>query len=111
MRRDAVRFLGFRVASWRDHEPPLAPVQADPGEKSDVAVAHRDVVASLAKSFDDWWRDVQPMLVNERAVGPRINPFKEIYWKQFGGGPTQELLREMEPVRRPESKPVIKPGG
>jgi arylsulfatase len=25
--------------------------------------------------------------VNEDAVGPKMNPFKELYWKQFGGGP------------------------
>ena len=24
---------------------------------------------------------------NENAVGPAVNPFKELYWKQFGGGP------------------------
>jgi arylsulfatase len=30
---------------------------------------------------------VQPGLVNEDAKGPKVNPFKELYWKQFGGGP------------------------
>jgi len=24
--------------------------------------------------------------VNENAVGPKGNPFKKLYWKQFGGG-------------------------
>mgnify|MGYP001455765636 CR=1 FL=1 len=33
---------------------------------------------------------VQPQLVNENAVGPKVNPFKELYWKQFGGRPDQE---------------------
>jgi arylsulfatase len=32
---------------------------------------------------------VTPLLVNEDAVGPAVNPFKELYWKQFGGGPAQ----------------------
>ena len=26
-------------------------------------------------------------MANEDAVGPKVNPFKEQYWKQFGGGP------------------------
>ena len=29
------------------------------------------------------------LLVNEDAVGPAVNPFKELYWKQFGGGPDE----------------------
>ena len=40
------------------------------------------------------WRDP---LVNEKAIGPRLNPFKELYWKQFGGGPSEEELHIMEP--------------
>ena len=95
---------GGREPKWQ-----LFDVPADPGEKTDVAAANLDVVASLARSYDAWWRDVQPMLVNEKAVGPRMNPFKELYWKQFGGGPAPELLREMDPARRAEGKPAVKP--
>jgi hypothetical protein len=29
-------------------------------------------------------------LVNEDAVGPKINPYKKLYWKQFGGGPKEQ---------------------
>jgi hypothetical protein len=36
-------------------------------------------------------------MVNENAVGPRLNPFASLYWKQFGGGPDAEDLRIMEP--------------
>jgi arylsulfatase A-like enzyme len=89
----------------RDPKWQLFDVQADPGEKTDVAAANPAVVASLAQSYEVWWKDVQPMLVNESAKGPRVNPFKELYWKQFGGGPTPELLRQMEPERRLELKP------
>jgi len=95
------------------HEPrwQLFDVPADPGEKRDVASANPEVVASLARSFDAWWKDLQPMLVNEKVVGPRMNPIKELYWKQLGGGPTPELLREMDPGRRLEGKPTMKPRG
>jgi arylsulfatase len=44
------------------------------------------------------------MMINEKAVGPAINPFKELYWKQFGGGPSAEELRRMDPARILERK-------
>jgi arylsulfatase len=65
----------------------LFDVKADPGEKHDVAAEHPDVVKELDAAYDKWWDSVQPQLVNENAVGPRVNPFKALYWKQFGGGP------------------------
>jgi arylsulfatase A-like enzyme len=65
----------------------LFDVKADPGEKDDVAAAHPEVVKELDAAYDKWWASIQPQLVNETAVGPEINPFKEIYWHQFGGGP------------------------
>ena len=51
--------------------------------------------------------DTKPtLLVNENAAGPKVNPFKQLFWKQFGGGPSEELRRLMypaapEPPRRP----------
>ena len=94
---------GGREPRWQ-----LFDVQMDPGEKNDVATVNLEVVASLAKDFEDWWKEIQPLQVNEDAAGPRINPFKELYWKQFGGGPTPELLREMDPAKRLEGKPIGK---
>ena len=72
--------------------------RADPGEKNNVIAEHPDVVASLRAAYDQWWEEVQPLLVNEDVVPPKINPMKELYWKQFGGGPTPELLRRMDPT-------------
>ena len=113
--REEWKFKGCSVRNTRWHvvspdggrEPKwqLFDVQADPGEKTDVAAANPAVIASLAGHFDTWWRQVQPMLVNETAKGPRVNPFKELYWKQFGGGPTPELLEQMDPVKKLEMKP------
>lgn len=77
----------------------------DPGEQTDVATAHPEVVARLSSAFEAWWDSVQPMLVNEDAVGPRINPFKARYWRQFGGGATEEDLRLMNPEFNPATAP------
>ncbi len=68
----------------------LFDVKADPGEKTDVAARHPAVVREIDAAYDVWWSSVQPMLVNEAAVGPKFNPFHELYWKQFGGGPAKQ---------------------
>jgi len=60
--------------------------KADPGEKTDVSEKHPEVVKELDAAYDAWWASVQPQLVNENAVGPQKNPFKELYEKQFGKG-------------------------
>ena len=81
------------VSKSGDKQWQLFEVKADPGEKNDVAALHPEVVKGLDASYDQWWDSVQPQLVNEHAVGPKVNPFKELYWKQFGGGPDEEALR------------------
>lgn len=67
-------------ASWQ-----LFDLENDPSEKDDVIAKFPEVAAQLARKYDDWWESVQPDLVNENAVGPKINPFKERYWRQFPG--------------------------
>lgn len=62
----------------------LFDIAADPGQKSDVAAAHPEVVKELEAAYDRWWESVQPMLVNEKAAGPAENPFKVLYRRQFG---------------------------
>ena len=62
---------------------------SDPGEKNDVAAAHPEVVRQLEAAYDKWWEEILPCLENEDAVGPKENPFKELYWKQFGGRPAK----------------------
>ena len=78
------------------------------GETNDVAASHPEVVKELDAAYDKWWDSIQPQLVNETAVGPEINPFKELYWHQFGGGPDEETLRQMKPTeagKRAKSPP------
>ena len=109
------RNCSVRTARWQmvcvsnsgEKQWQLFDVKADPGEKNDVAAQHPEVVKELDAAYDNWWDSVQPQLVNENAVGPKVNPFKELYWKQFGGGPDAETLRRMDPAartKRPKAK-------
>jgi arylsulfatase A-like enzyme len=67
----------------------LFDLKNDPGQTHDIAARQPDVVKNLSAAYDQWWADVLPNLVNEDAykTAPKVNPFKEEYWKQFGGGP------------------------
>ncbi|VTS04208.1 arylsulfatase [Tuwongella immobilis] len=68
----------------------LFDLKNDPGEQRNVMLEHPEVAAELRAEFNRWWDAVQPNLVNESAKPPAINPFKEAYWRQFGGpGPNQ----------------------
>jgi arylsulfatase A-like enzyme len=74
----------------------LYDLQKDPGETTNVIEVHPQVAEKLRAAYDDWWSDVLPRMDNEDAIGPDINPFKALYWKQFGGRPDAELLRRMK---------------
>ena len=94
----------WKGASIRDaryslvNDSELYDLKSDPGEAINLIVSHPDVVAKLRVAYDFWWESVQPLLVNEQVVGPVINPFKELYWRQFGGGPDEALRRLMDPA-------------
>ena len=78
----------------------LYDLKADPGESKNVIAEHPEVVENLRAAYEQWWNEVQPLLVNEDAIGPKINPMKELYWKQFGGEPDAAMLRKMDPTKR-----------
>jgi arylsulfatase len=64
----------------------LFDVQKDLGETTNVGPMHADVVDELEAAYDHWWQSLPTHLINEDAIGPKVNPFKALYWKQFGGG-------------------------
>ena len=67
------------VLTWE-----LFDLAADTGEKTNVAEKHPDVVKKVEAEYDAWWAFLPPFLVNEDAVQPKENTFKELYRKQFG---------------------------
>jgi arylsulfatase len=65
----------------------LFDVRTDPGETTDLAAKQPEVVTQLNAAYAEWWQSFPSQLVNEHVVGPKTNPFADLYWKQFGGGP------------------------
>lgn len=78
----------------------LFDVIADPGQTKDIAGENPEVVTKLSTEYDKWWTSLKGQYdVNENVLGPKLNPFAELYWKQFGGGPTQADYDRMNPER------------
>jgi arylsulfatase A-like enzyme len=85
----------------------LFDIKNNAGETMDVAATRPDVIKQLDRAYDEWWQSLPPHLVNENAIGPKINPFHELYWKQFGGGPGEgESARSAERFRRKLAREV-----
>jgi arylsulfatase A-like enzyme len=76
----SIRDRQFALVNNRE----LYDLKHDPGETKNVIAEHADVVRKLRAAYDEWWQSVLPCLENENAIGPRINPFHELYYKQFG---------------------------
>ena len=66
----------------------LYDVKTDPGEQNNVVAEHPAIAAAMRTAYDEWWKEVLPCLENEHAIGSKVNPFKERFRKQFGGGPS-----------------------
>ena len=88
-------------ANWK-----LFDLSKDRKQQHDVSAQHPEVVGELSAAFDRWWQECLPLMVNEKATGPKLNPFAELYWKQFGGGPTAADLARMDPTQ-----PFPRPAG
>ena len=73
----------------------LYDLKADPGEKTNVIADHPEVAKKLRAAYDQWWQETRPLMVNENVTVPRINPFQELYFAQFGGSPSEEDLKKM----------------
>jgi arylsulfatase len=72
-------------AGWQ-----LFDLKEDPGQARDLAADRPEAVKALEAIYDRWWEETLPCLENEDAPVPVANPFKELYWKQFGGGPEKK---------------------
>ena len=77
------KYNGFAVRNekWRLVNKRLFDITTDPGETTDVAEQHPEVVQKLRASFDNWWEEVRPMMVNEDAPLDVPRSFEEQFYK------------------------------
>jgi arylsulfatase len=82
-------------ADWQ-----LFDLKEDPAQEHDIAADKPGVVRALRAEYDAWWDSLAGQIdLNETVRGPELNPFAELFWKQFGGGPTAEDRERMNPER------------
>jgi arylsulfatase len=89
----AIQNSGFTLVNNEE----LYDLRTDPGETTNVIAKYPEVVAKLRAAYDKWWSETLPLMVNENVIGPKMNPMKVLYWKQFGGGPDAAMLKKMDP--------------
>lgn len=78
----------------------LFDVKADPGELTNIAEKYPERVNAMLGAYDTWWQSLKGQIdLNEKALGPKLNPFAALYWQQLGGGPTKEDLERMDPEK------------
>lgn len=109
LKNGAVRNTRFTLVSEAGRGPKavqvspkwqLFDVVADPAQAKDIAADNPEIVKQLRAVYDQWWDSLKGQYdIHEHAVGPKLNPFAEIYWKQFGGGPTQADYERMDPAK------------
>lgn len=78
-KHNSIRNSQYRLVENRE----LFDLKADRGETKNVIDEHPEVVARLRAVYDQWWNDVQPLLVNENLDGPPENPYHVLFRKQF----------------------------
>lgn len=72
-RKSSVMTNDWRLINGKE----LYAIKRDPGQKSNVASAHPDVVDRLTKFYDRWWADLLPSFKNDTAIylgHPADNP-------------------------------------
>lgn len=77
----------------------LYDLKSDMGERNNLIKEKPEIVEKLRATYDKWWSELDPFLVNEDAVGPQMNPMKVLYWAQFGGEPDSKMKWQMKPDR------------
>jgi arylsulfatase A-like enzyme len=77
----AVRTERWRFVNNRE----LYDIPVDPGETTNVAASHPEVVAQLRQSYDQWWAEARPLMVNEGLphVEPEDQPLTLRYAEQL----------------------------
>ena len=76
-----------RTQRWRFvNNTELYDISADPGETEDVSASYPEVIQKLRKSYDKWWNEALPLMVNEGVTterSPKNPPLAVRYEKQL----------------------------
>ena len=87
----------------------------DVHEQKNIAAEHPEKVDALKASFDAWWEDIQPYMVNDHLtdIPKMVKPYHDIYLRDFGQERYDEAMRLMtwsggKPYGAPKKKKTRK---
>ena len=102
--RWADRHLFTQIARWRTGSEPndhqwskfavrnqryrlvgnsLFDMKKDPGQKTDIAAKHPEIVKSMRAAYDKFWKEARPLMVNEKAPMSPTRPYHVLHARQL----------------------------
>ena len=93
----AIRDSRYKLVIPKAGVHELYDLDSDLHEAEDIAAEHPEIVASLKATYDAWWEDIQPYLVNDglEDVPKTLKPYHEIYRRDFGQERFDEAMELM----------------
>ncbi|MHC4882751.1 MAG: arylsulfatase [Planctomycetota bacterium] len=55
----------------------------DPGETRNLYAQKPEVVQAMQTSYDQWWDEVRPFMINENARMPKMYVYRALYYQQL----------------------------
>ncbi|OVE74399.1 arylsulfatase [bacterium B17] len=81
--QDKYKNFAVRSQKWRlVGKDKLYNIETDPGETTNMIYKHPDVAKKMLASYDEWWNEVRPMMVNEDVPLNAGKPFIDQFNKQ-----------------------------
>ena len=77
----AVRNQRYRLVGGN-----LYDMQTDPGQKIDIAKNKPELVKSMRKAYEKFWKEARPLMVNEEAPMSPTRPYHVLHAKQIENG-------------------------
>ena len=74
----AVRSHQYRLVGGQ-----LYDMSKDPGQSTNIANEHPEVVKKMRDAYDQFWKEARPLMVNEEAPMSETQPFRVHYEKQL----------------------------
>jgi len=93
----AIRDFRYKLVMLKANVHELYDLENDVHEKNNIADRHPEIVKALKSTYDAWWDDVQPYMVNDHLtdIPETLKPYHELYRRDFGQQRYEEAMRQM----------------
>ncbi len=93
----AIRDVRYKLVMPKADVLELYDLDNDAHEKNNIAEDHPEIVNALKATYDAWWEDIQPHMVNDHLanIPETCKPYHELYRRDFGQQRFDEAMRLM----------------